>query len=80
MNVYNLADPAAAERGYEDLYNINRKPYPTIDRLEGLQKVMALHEPKVLEVKVDALIEDRVVRKLDESGMIDRLYSAYQTK
>jgi hypothetical protein len=36
---------------------------------------MALHEPKVLDLRVEDLIEDRFVRKLDETGVIDRLYS-----
>jgi hypothetical protein len=40
---------------------------------------MALHDPKVLNVKAENLIEDRFVRKLDESGVIDRLYRTYGT-
>jgi ABC-type nitrate/sulfonate/bicarbonate transport system substrate-binding protein len=75
MTEYNLTDPAAAERGYEDLNNINRKPYPSADRLRALQRVMAFHEPKVLALKVEDLIDDRIVRSLDERGTIDRLYN-----
>jgi ABC-type nitrate/sulfonate/bicarbonate transport system substrate-binding protein len=80
MKAFDLADLAAAERGYEDLRDLNRKPYPTVERLKSMQRVMALHEPKVLGVKVEDVIEDRFVRKLDESGTIGRLYNTYGVK
>jgi ABC-type nitrate/sulfonate/bicarbonate transport system substrate-binding protein len=75
MKLFNLTDLAAAERGYKDLADLNRKPYPSVERLRNMQRVMALHDPKVLDLRVEDLIEDRFVRKLDETGVIDRLYS-----
>jgi hypothetical protein len=39
--------------------------------------VLALNDARVLNVKIENLIEDRFVRKLEESGALDRLYSAY---
>jgi hypothetical protein len=36
---------------------------------------MARHDPKVLNVRIEDLVDDRFVRKLDESGVIDRLSS-----
>jgi len=80
IKVFDLTDPAAAEEGYEALHNLNRRPYPTIESLKGMQKVMALHDPKLLSVKVEDLIEDRFVRKLDERGVIDGLYKTYGVK
>ena len=80
MKELKLTDPAAGERGYQDLRNLDRKPYPTAERLRSIQKVMALHEPKVLDVKVEDVIDDRFVRKLDENGTIDRLYNTYGVK
>lgn len=80
MKEFKLTDPTAAERGYQGLRDLNRKPYPTVERLRSIQKVMALHEPKVLSVKVEDLIDDRFVRKLDENGTIDRLYNTYGVK
>jgi ABC-type nitrate/sulfonate/bicarbonate transport system substrate-binding protein len=80
MKEYKLSDPTAAERGYQDLSNINRRPYPTAERLRNLQRIMAFYEPKVATLRVEDLIEDRIVRSLDESGVIDRLYSSYETK
>ena len=76
-----VTDPAAAEEGYQEfLLAAIRKPYPSVERLRDMQKIMALHDPKVLNVKVENLIEDRFVRKLDEGGVIDRLYSTYGVK
>lgn len=80
MKELKLTDPAAGERGYQDLRDLNRKPYATAERLRSMQKVMALHDPKVLSVKVEDVIEDRFVRKLDENGTIDRLYNTYAGK
>lgn len=80
MKEFKLTDLAAAERGYENLRDLNRKPYPTVERLRSMQKVMALHDPKVLSVKVEDVIDDRFVRKLDQNGVIDRLYGTYGVK
>jgi ABC-type nitrate/sulfonate/bicarbonate transport system substrate-binding protein len=74
-----ISDPAAARAGYQDfLLTAVRKPYPCVDRLLRMQKIMALQEPKVLETNVQDLIDDSLVRRLDHSGEIDRLYANAQ--
>ena len=79
--LYKLTDLTAAEEGYQQfLLEVVRKPYPSRERLRSMQRIMALHDPKVLDVRVEDLLEDRFVRKLDESGVIDRLYSSYGVK
>lgn len=65
------------KRGYQDLNNLNRKHYPKFESLKGVQKIMALHDPRVLNLKIEDVIDDRFVRKFDEDGLIDRLYSSY---
>ncbi|MGH7870790.1 MAG: ABC transporter substrate-binding protein [Candidatus Binatia bacterium] len=66
-----------AEDGYQDhLVTLNRKPYPSLDGLRNAQRLMAQQNPKIVALKVDELIDARFVRKLDESGFIDRLYAA----
>jgi hypothetical protein len=77
MREFNLADLAAAEKGYEDLGNLNRKPYPSIESLKKVQKIMTMYDPKVQNLNMDELIEERFVRRLDESGPIDQLYSVH---
>jgi hypothetical protein len=36
---------------------------------------MKIRNPKVENTKVEELVDDRILRKLDESGFIDRLYN-----
>ena len=77
----NISVSTAAESGYGAfLAHMNRKPYGSVVAMQNLQRIMALNDPKVLNVKVEDLIEDRFVRKLDESGVIDQLYSTYGVK
>jgi len=37
---------------------------------------MALQNPKLAKLRVEDIVEPRFVRKLDESGFIDRLYNS----
>ena len=42
-----------------------------------MQRLMKIRSPKVGEIKVeDVRIDNRIIRKLDESGFIDRAYAA----
>jgi NitT/TauT family transport system substrate-binding protein len=76
-----ISAPAAAESGYRDFVSrANRKPYASIAAMQNMQRVMALNDPKVLSVKIENLIDDGFVRKLDDSGAIDRLYESYGIK
>jgi NitT/TauT family transport system substrate-binding protein len=76
-----LSAPAAAESGYRNfLSRANRKPYASVPSMQNLQRVMALNDPKVLNVRVADIADDRFVRELDESGAIDRVYQNYGVK
>jgi hypothetical protein len=39
-----------------------------------------VQNPKVASVKVEDLVDSRMIRKLDESGFIDRVGAAYGLK
>jgi NitT/TauT family transport system substrate-binding protein len=70
-----IRDAVAAEEGYQDmLIGIEKKPYPSIDALRNIQKLMAQMNPKVATVKAEEIVEPRIIRRLDESGFIDALY------
>lgn len=70
-----------AEEGYKDvLTGIDRKPYPTLAGLRNIQRLMKLRNPNVEKVKVEELVDDRFLKKLDESGFIDGLYATYGAK
>lgn len=81
MKNLRMTDQAAAEEGYhEQLLTLNRKPYPSLEGLRNAQRLMALQNPKIATLKTEELIDSRLVRKLDESGFIDRLYGFYPSR
>jgi hypothetical protein len=53
---------------------VNRKPSPSVKGMRDVQRLLALQNPKVSSVKIEEIVESRFVRKLDDSGFIDRLY------
>jgi ABC-type nitrate/sulfonate/bicarbonate transport system substrate-binding protein len=70
-------DATIAEEGYLDLLRgMERKPFPTTESMVHVQRLMKLQNPKIGDVKINELIDDRIIRKLDDSGFIDRAYAA----
>jgi len=81
MRRFQISDPVVGEEGYQDyLTSVERKPIPSLDALRNIRRLMALQNPKVANVKVEDLVESRMIRKLDESGFIDRVGAAYGLK
>jgi hypothetical protein len=70
-----------AEEGFKDMaLGLDRKPYPSLEGLRNVKRLMKLRNPKAENAKVDELVDDRILRKLDENGFIDRLYNAGQAQ
>ncbi len=81
MRRFQISDPTVGEEGYQDyLTSVERKPVPSLDALRNIRRLMAVQNPKVASVKVEDLIDSRMIRKLDESGFIDRVGAAYGLK
>lgn len=81
MKRFKIADPGVAEEGYQDyLTSVERKPYPSVEALRNIQRLMALYNPKVAAVRVEDLIETRFIRKLDEGGFIEKASAGYGMK
>jgi hypothetical protein len=77
MKHLRIDDPAVVDDGYQDhLLTLNRKPYPSLAGLRNAQRLMVQQNPRIGALKVEELLDARFVRKLDESGFIDRLYAA----
>ena len=71
-------DAAAAEEGYSDmLRGVDRKPLASLEGMRNLQRLLKPRNPKIGEVKVEDVVDNRIMRKLDESGFIDRVYAAH---
>jgi len=76
-----LTDPAVAEEGYQDLMvGFEKKPYPSIEGLRNVQRMMALMNPKVTKINVEDLVDGSLIRKLDKSGFIDNLFDVSRDK
>jgi NitT/TauT family transport system substrate-binding protein len=70
-----------AEEGYKDVINgLDRKPYANLAGLKNVQRLMKLRNPAVEKIKVEELVDDRFMKKLDESGFIDQMYAKYGGK
>jgi len=67
-----------AEEGYKDVINgLDRKPHASLAGLANVQRLMKLRNPNVGKVKAEDLIDDRFMKKLDQSGFIDEIYARY---
>ena len=74
-------DAGSAEEGYADLHRaIDRKPFPSVDGLRNAQRLMKARSPKVGDIKIEEVNDGRIMRKLDESGFIERAYAAQGVK
>jgi hypothetical protein len=70
-----------AEEGYKDVISgLDRKPHANLAGLKNVQRLMKLRNPAVEKVKVEELVDDRFMKKLDESGFIDQMYAKYGVK
>lgn len=70
-----------AEEGYKDVLNgLDRKPHASLAGLKNVQRLMKLRNPSVEKVKVEELVDDRFMKKLDQSGFIDEMYAKYGVK
>ena len=70
-------DAAAAEEGYADmLRGIDRKPFASLEGMRNLQRLLKPRNPKIGDLRVEDVVDNRIMRKLDESGFIDRAFAA----
>ena len=70
-----------AEEGYKDVITgLDRKPHASLAGLRNVQRLMKLRNPNVEKVKVEELVDDRFMKKLDQSGFIDEMYAKYGVK
>jgi hypothetical protein len=70
-----------AEEGYKDiLTSFDKKPYAQPQGLRNIIRLTKVSNPAVEKVKVEELIDERILRKLDQSGFIDEMYAKYGVK
>jgi NitT/TauT family transport system substrate-binding protein len=78
LTKYLRTDAAGAEDGYLDLVRgVDRKPLPSLEGLRNVQRLLRLRNPKVGDVKLEAVIDGRIAKRLDDSGFIERTFAAH---
>jgi ABC-type nitrate/sulfonate/bicarbonate transport system substrate-binding protein len=79
VNRLKLSDPALAEEGYADLMKeFERKPYPSLDGLKNMQRLLAMQNRKLAEINPAHLIDSSILRSLDDSGFLAQLQKRYK--
>ena len=74
-------DSSALEEGYQEiLTGLDRKPYPSLEGMKNIQRLAKLREPRLGNVNVESIVDDGLMRKLDSSGFIERVYRDYGIK
>jgi NitT/TauT family transport system substrate-binding protein len=77
MKKLRIKDVITGEEGYNDVVRtMSRKPFPASAGMRNVQRLLKVQNPRIGEVDIEELIDNRFMRKLDESGFIDRLYTA----
>jgi NitT/TauT family transport system substrate-binding protein len=72
LRLSNLAD---VEESYQAVIsNYERAPHTTIEGMKRLQKLLIQLNPKIAEVRVESLIDNSFMNKLESSGFIQSLY------
>jgi NitT/TauT family transport system substrate-binding protein len=67
-----------AEEGYRDLVNgTDPKPYAAPAGVTNVVRLMKRSNPKVERVRPEQLIDDRILKKLDQSGFLDEVLAKY---
>ena len=70
-----LSNPADVEESYQAVIaNYERAPHTTIEGMKRLQKLLIQLNPKIAEVRVESLIDNSFMNKLESSGFIQSLY------
>lgn len=79
INRLKLSDPALAEEGYADIVKeFDAKPYPSLEGLKNMQRLMAMQNPKLADINTASLIDSSFIRKLDDSGFFTQLQARYR--
>jgi len=72
LRLSNLAD---AEEAYHAVVNsIERVPYSQLDSMKRLHQLLVQINPKVADVRVETVIENAFITKLENSGYIQNVY------
>lgn len=73
------SDLSFAEEGYADVIKeFDPQPYPSLDGLRNMQRLLAMLNPKLADVNTASLMDSTFIRKLEESGFFAQLQTRYR--
>jgi len=79
MNRLKLSDPSLAEEGYADVVKeFDPKPYPSMDGLKNMQRLLAMQNPRLTDINPANLVDTVFMRKLEENGFLAQLQARYR--
>jgi len=79
INRLKLSDSNLAEEGYADIVKeFDAKPYPSLEGLKNMQRLMAMQNPKLADINTASLIDSSFIRKLDDSGFFTQMQARYR--
>jgi len=82
---FRMTDSAAAEGAYQDVATLvrleeGRKPYVSLEGMRILQRLLAPQNPKIGSLKVENLIDNTIVKKIEDSGFFEKMNAEYGGK
>jgi ABC-type nitrate/sulfonate/bicarbonate transport system substrate-binding protein len=83
MRRLRITETALAEEGYQELLTrggLKKKPHPSLEGVRNVQRLMSSSNPRIGEIKLEDIVDRSIMRKLDDSGFIDRAYAAAEAK
>ena len=79
MSRLKLADSKVAEEGYEDaIKEFDPKPFPSLEGLKNMQRLLAMQNPRLADVNPANLIDVTLMHKLEDGGFFTQLQSRYR--
>lgn len=79
MSRLKLSDVSLAEEGYADIVKeFEPKPYPSLEGMKNMQRLLAMQNPKLADINAANLIDSSLLRKLEDSGFLAQLRARYR--
>ena len=79
MSRLKLADPKVAEEGYADaIKEFDPKPFPSVEGLKNMQRLLAMQNPRLGGVNPADLIDVTLMHKLEDGGFFAQLQTRYR--
>src|ERR1044071_7919408 len=74
-------DRALAEIGYKNLLDdLTPYTFTTVKGLKTVQEIVALRDPKIAKYNVEDLLDQRILRKVVESGYVEEIERKYKIR